>query len=134
MGRANKKSLPQAVFDQISSDLSWDGQAICEMLTLLAATSEGHKILKGYLAEDDEEGDTMSREYGVAKRSGWDSNDPWMFGPPITVATRLTLEQARQWIADDDKRRQAVLNDTESLSWEKKQARNTRLEIFQRPW
>jgi len=73
-------------------------------------------------------------EYGVAERSGWDSEDPWMLGAPITVATRLTLEQARQWVADDAKRREAVLNDTESLSWEKQQARGTRLEIFKRPW
>jgi len=77
----------------------------------------------------------MSRdEYGVIKRSGWDGEDPWMLGPPITVAIRLTLEQARQWVADDDKSREAVLNDPESVLWEKKQARDTRLEIFKRPW
>ena len=57
----NEESLPKAVFEQISRDLAWDGQAIYEMLTLLAATSEGHKILKGYLAEDDEEAGKLVR-------------------------------------------------------------------------
>jgi hypothetical protein len=72
--------------------------------------------------------------YRVVKRSGWDGEDPRRLGPPIIVAIQLTLEQARHWVAAHDKSREAVLNDPESLSWEKKQARDTRFEVIETPW